>query len=106
MEVMQKDSIDPRQKNAVNQVINPPELQALKSKYNDALYIAINNGEKKKIIKKFLKRHQFEYLILMDPEKNVAKLYGIESLPHTLVISKNKKITYLGIRPPKSLPLP
>ena len=32
MEVMQKDSIDPRQKNAVNQVINPPELQALKKK--------------------------------------------------------------------------
>ena len=80
-----------------------PELHALKEKNPNAIFIAINSGEKKKKIKKFLKRHKFNYMILEDPTKSVAGQYGIESLPRTLVIKKNKKISFSGDRPPKSL---
>ena len=80
-----------------------PELHALKAKYPKAIFIGINSGEKKKLIKKFLRRYKFNYDILMDRKKTVAASYGIESLPRTIVISKDKKISFSGDRPPKEL---
>lgn len=79
-----------------------PELHALKEKYPKAMFIGINSGERKKLVKKFLRRYKFNYDILVDKKKKVAALYGIESLPRTIVISKDKKISFSGNRPPKS----
>lgn len=80
-----------------------PELHALKEKNPKAIFIGINSGERTKLIKKFLRRHKFNYEILVDKEKKVAAMYGIESLPRTIVISKDKKISFSGNRPPKGL---
>ncbi|MBK25690.1 MAG: hypothetical protein CME70_16955 [Halobacteriovorax sp.] len=80
-----------------------PELHALKAKYPSALFIGINSGEKKKLIKKFLKRHKFDFEHLVDPKMKVADLYGITAIPVTIVIDKNKKIVFNGARPPKNL---
>lgn len=82
-----------------------PLLHALQRKYKDkdVEFIAVNSGEKEKKIKKFLKRYPFEYKILMDPEKSVAALYGIESLPYTLVLDMEGKVIFKDIRPPNTL---
>jgi len=80
-----------------------PLLHDLKKKNPDAIFIAINSGERKKLVKKFLKRYRFDYTIVLDPDKAVAQKYGIDSLPKTIVISKRGKITFTGNRPPKSL---
>ena len=80
-----------------------PELHELKKKHPKALFIGINSGEKPKHVKKFLKRYKFNYKILMDHEMKVAGLYEIDAIPVTIVISKDKKITFNGERPPKSL---
>ncbi|MFT6070794.1 MAG: thiol-disulfide isomerase/thioredoxin [Bacteriovoracaceae bacterium] len=80
-----------------------PELHALKKKYPEALFIGVNSGETEKFVKKFLRRYKFNYEILMDKTKSVAKSYGIDTLPRTIVINKNRKITYKGDRPPAKL---
>ncbi len=80
-----------------------PELHALKAKYPKALFVGVNSGEKKKLIKKFLKRHKFDFEHLVDPEMKVADLYGVSAIPVTIVIDKNKKIVFSGARPPKKL---
>jgi thiol-disulfide isomerase/thioredoxin len=80
-----------------------PELHALKKKYPDALFVGINSGESEKFVKKFLRRYKFNYKILMDKTKSVAKSYGIDTLPRTIVITKDKKISFIGDRPPKKL---
>lgn len=80
-----------------------PELHALKKKYPKALFIGINSGESEKFVKKFLRRYKFNYKILMDKTKSVAKSYGIDTLPRTIVIDINKKISFMGNRPPAKL---
>lgn len=80
-----------------------PELHELKAKYPKAIFVGINSGEKKKLIKKFLKRHKFNFELLVDPKMSVADLYGITAIPVTIVIDKNKKIVFKGARPPKKL---
>ena len=80
-----------------------PELHALKAKYPKALFIGVNSGESEKFVKKFLRRYKFNYKILMDQTKSVAKSYGIDTLPRTIVIDLKKKISYKGDRPPLKL---
>lgn len=81
------------------------ELNHLKEKYesNNYLFIAVNAGERKKMVKKFLKRNTFSYLILMDKDRQISKSLKIDSLPRTLVIDLKGNITFTDKRPPKSL---
>ncbi len=82
-----------------------PLLHALQKKYEgaDVLFIGLNAGDNAKKIQKFIERYKFKYLILKDEDKSVSKLYGIESLPQTLVIDKDQKISFQGHRPPEKL---
>jgi len=79
------------------------ELEALKIKYPDASYIAINAGEKSNKIKRFLKKYKFSYLILLDKKKKTSKSLEVFSLPQTIVVDKNRAILYRGNRPPKKI---
>jgi len=67
-------------------------------------FIAINSGENKKRVKKFLRRYDFKYKILMDPKKSVADVYNIENLPQTLILDEKGKVVFRGNRPPKTIP--
>lgn len=84
-----------------------PELEALKSKYEKqgVLFIAVNAGEKKKKIQKFLKKHKFSYLILEDQDRKVSKSLNVTELPRTFVIDKSLKVHFSGDRPPKAIDL-
>ena len=81
------------------------ELHDLQKKYssNQYLFIAINAGERKKIIKKFLRKHPFNYLILEDKNRTLSKQLNISSLPQTLVVDKKGEIIFSSSRPPKQL---
>ena len=82
-----------------------PDLHSLQNMYNtnDYIFIAINSGESRGVINKFIKKYKFKYIILEDTNKSVASLYNITSLPKTIVISKSKRIVFFGNRPPKKL---
>ncbi|MBI2520283.1 MAG: TlpA family protein disulfide reductase [Bdellovibrio sp.] len=83
-----------------------PELRALKEKYSgpDYLFIAVNAGESDSVIKKFLKKYAFPYLIVKDPERLISKKLGVDELPRTIVIDRTGKIIFDGNRPPSSIP--
>jgi thiol-disulfide isomerase/thioredoxin len=82
-----------------------PLLRDLQKKYMDknVEFIAINAGERKKLIKKFLKRYDFPYKIVLDQGRKIAKKFKVENLPQTFVISKEGKILFHGNRPPKTI---
>jgi len=80
-----------------------PDLHKLKRKYPNALFLGLNAGEKAYKMKKFIKRHKFNYLILKDPNRKVSKSFGVTDLPKTIVIGKDRKVQFLGNRPPKKL---
>lgn len=83
-----------------------PELNALKKENTkkNIVFLAINAGESKKKIKKFLRKHSFDYQILQDPERKYSKNLNVLSLPQTIIYSTiQKKILYRSHVPPKLL---
>lgn len=80
-----------------------PQLEELKKKYKDANFIAINAGETSNLINKFIKKYQFSYTILTDPNRTISKSLGINALPVTIVIDQDMNILYKDIVPPKEL---
>lgn len=80
-----------------------PELRELKEKYPNAEFLGINAGERKNIIKKFLKKYNFPYMILLDKDRALSKSLGVKDLPRTFVIDKSGKIIFDDIRPPKKI---
>lgn len=78
------------------------ELQSNNTNEN-VIFLGINSGEKKKKIKRFLKRNDFKYTILMDSKKELAKHFKVENLPQTIVINKEGKVQFRGNRPPLKL---
>lgn len=80
------------------------ELEALKKKYPEYIFVGVSAGDTKKKIKKFLKKTGFSYTILMDKDKSFSKGLGVLSLPQTWVIDEKGNITYKEVTPPKELP--
>jgi len=81
------------------------ELNALMKSDKSSHYefIGINAGDSSKKIKRFIKRHNFKYKILSDKNRETSKSWGVHSLPITVILDKDGKLIYKGIRPPKSL---
>jgi thiol-disulfide isomerase/thioredoxin len=80
-----------------------PELEELKKRFPEVEFLAVNAGDTKKKIKKFLKKTGFSYKTLMDKDKSFSKGLGVLSLPITMVIDKEGKIIYHSTKPPKSI---
>ncbi|PIK13972.1 TlpA disulfide reductase family protein [Halobacteriovorax sp. JY17] len=81
------------------------ELESLKKKHekNGVLFVAVNAGEKRKKIKRFLKKHNFSYLILEDKDRVTSKSLNITDLPKTILINNKMEVLFRGNRPPKKI---
>lgn len=78
-----------------------PTLNQLKEKYGDSLnYLAITY-EDRKIVKRFLKKHNFTFNILINGRKLLDNI-GNESYPKILVIDKNNIIRYIDFGFPET----
>ena len=82
------------------------ELEELKklNKKKKILFVGINAGERRKKIKRFIKKYNFSYLILEDKDRMIAKKLGVKELPTTLVIDKKRRILFNKNRPPDTIP--
>lgn len=83
-----------------------PLLHALKEKsdLSKVEFLGVNSGEKKKKVKKFLRRYPFKYKILMDPSKSIADVFGVDNLPQTIILDEKGKEIFRGNRPPETIP--
>ncbi|MEC7276934.1 MAG: TlpA disulfide reductase family protein [Bdellovibrionota bacterium] len=79
------------------------ELEALKKKYPKVDFVAVNAGESKKKIARFVKKHGFTYKILRDKDKSFSKGIGVLSLPQTFVVDETGKVLYHESTPPKKI---
>ena len=86
-----------------NCIAEIPELHQLMDKYQDVVYVAVNAGERSKKIRKFLKKHPFRFTIVEDKNRKMSEKMGVESLPYSMIISKDKKIVYQSDKPPKKI---
>lgn len=81
-----------------------PLLEALKEKYGkDVVFVAVNAGEKSNLIERFLKKYKFSYILLKDEDRSFSKSIGVDSLPVTIVLDKDRNIIYRDVVPPKEI---
>ena len=65
--------------------------------------IGINVQEPQKRVKKFMKKHEINYMILSDESGEVASDYGISGIPASLLLAKGGEILYYGFSLPSNL---
>ena len=72
-----------------------PHTQQFARKYKGKAHIlTINIREDAKTVRKYLKRHGYSFTVLMDPDGAVAEQYGVEGIPHFVIIDAQGKIFF------------
>lgn len=68
-----------------------PSLEALQRKYRDKglVVIAMNDYEDPNMVKKFLKKNNYDFLVLFDPTGRVSESYQAPFLPTTFIIDRH-----------------
>jgi peroxiredoxin len=80
-----------------------PELEAVAEKYKDrgVMYRAVNGGEDADSLKEFVKAMKIKAPIVLDPNLEIWRAYGVEPIPQTVLIGKDGKVqvVHLGYSP-------
>ena len=77
-----------------------PELMQATSSFpkNQVALVAVNQGEKSKQIKKFLKQKKWESLtVALDPKAVAGKSFKVEGIPQTVIIDKQGKVRHVHV---------
>ena len=70
-------------------VIEMPDLQKLQEEHkDDLLVLAVNVGESKEAVQKFMDENNLNLTVVLDEKMNVANTYGIRSYPTTISVNK------------------
>ncbi|MFH1537349.1 MAG: redoxin domain-containing protein, partial [bacterium] len=80
-----------------------PHLNRLKKKYGKKglSLIAVNYKDSEKKVEGFLKKHSFDFPVLLDTDGHVTEdLYGLFGLPSTAVVDTSGAIVYSSPEPP------
>lgn len=86
-----------------------PELEKLyqETKDSDLVIIAVDLGEDKATVQKFIEKNKYNFQVLLDTNNEAAALYGIRSIPTSYFIDKdgyivNGKIGAMNLEEMKS----
>ena len=75
-----------------------PKLQKLKEKYKNKEFqiIAISQDSPRSIarVKSFVKSHHYDFIFLLDPDKEVSSRLLVNSIPFTMLLDENGKAIY------------
>lgn len=81
-------------------VLEMPDLQKLQETYKDDLLIlAVNVGESKETIQKFMEENNLNLTVVLDKDMAVSNNYGIRSYPTTIAVNKHGEAVrgYVGM---------
>lgn len=78
-----------------------PDLQKLQETYkdDDLIILAVNVGETKEEVAKFMDENKLDLTVLLDKDSSVSNTYGLRSFPSTLAINKKGEVVsgYVGM---------
>lgn len=57
--------------------------------------IGVNQGEAPAQVKNFLKTRGLKFAVAMDADQNVARKYGVDSIPHTVIVGPDGKVAWV-----------
>ena len=77
-----------------------PELQKATSSFNkkEVALLAVNQGESKKVISKFLKKKQLKALsVIMDETRKIGGDYKVKGIPKTVIIDQKGVVRHVHV---------
>jgi thiol-disulfide isomerase/thioredoxin len=77
-----------------------PELMKATSSFpkDKVVFVAVNQGEKAKQIKKFLKQKKWGSLsVALDPQSDAGDSFHVEGIPQTVIIDKEGKVRHVHV---------
>ncbi len=60
-----------------------------------AMLVAVNQGEAKAQVQKFLEARGWKMAVCLDGNQAAAKKYGVEGIPHTVVVGADGKVVFV-----------
>ena len=58
--------------------------------------IGVNQAEAPEQVKRFLEAHQWKLTVAMDAGQSVAKQYGVDGIPHTVIVGPDGKVAWVN----------
>ena len=83
-----------------------PQVATLAREYKDRItVIGINVGgvDSPEFVKKYGKRHQMDYPLLIDSDNETLEAYSVRAIPTIILLDKSGKILFRGNEPPEKL---
>jgi thiol-disulfide isomerase/thioredoxin len=83
-----------------------PQVSTLAEKYKDRItIIGINVGgvDSLKAVKKYGKRYEINYPLLIDSDNETVETYSVHAIPTLILLDKNGKILFRDNEPPEKL---
>jgi len=74
-----------------------PHLSDMQEKYEDlvnVVCITIDKARNEDKAKSYVKSRNFKFITLFDPNKDVSKLFNVNTIPRTFIINKNGEIVF------------
>jgi peroxiredoxin len=71
-----------------------PSLENLHQHFrkDDFIFIAVDVGEKRDVVQKFIQKHGYSFLNVLDENKLVSAQYGINAHPVKFLINKSGEL--------------
>ncbi len=57
--------------------------------------ISVNQGEGGEVVRRFLEARKLNVIVAMDAAQNVARQFGVDGIPHTVIIGPDGKIVWV-----------
>lgn len=58
-------------------------------------FIGVNQAESAKLVKKFIETRNWKLTVALDAEQRIGQQFGVEGIPHTVIIDPNGKIAWV-----------
>ncbi len=58
-------------------------------------FLGVNQGESVPVVKRFLEARNLQFTVAMDADQQVAGKYGVDGIPHTVVIGPDGKVVHV-----------
>lgn len=81
-----------------------PDLQELHEEFDHrgVEILAVNVGEQVDTVQKFMAKQLYSFRVIMDPDREIKALYGVEGIPQLIVVDKKGRLRHTEVGIPVS----